>query len=154
MFKERKMTPQLLFLWVICLICASFADILCTKGKWSGNGTCVWHIVPSWVIFVPHVNIIHEIGNKTHRADMACERWTEWNQYMSPQLRWSGGIIYYNNNNKKTADNDPTGRNFLEILTHWGRVMHICICNLTIIGSENGLSPGGRQAIIWTNDGI
>ena len=26
--------------------------------------------------------------------------------------------------------------------------------NLTIIGSDNGLSPGRRQAIIWTNDGI
>ena len=38
-----------------------------------------------------------------------------------------------------------------ENLTHWGRVMHICINNLTIIGSDNGLSPGWRQAIIWTN---
>ena len=36
----------------------------------------------------------------------------------------------------------------------WGRVEHICISNLTIIGSDNGLSPGRRQAIIWTNDGI
>ena len=38
--------------------------------------------------------------------------------------------------------------------THWGRVMHICINKLTIIGSDNGLSPGRRQAIIWTNAGI
>ena len=29
--------------------------------------------------------------------------------------------------------------------------MHICIGNLTIIGSDNGLSPVRRQAIIWTN---
>ena len=29
--------------------------------------------------------------------------------------------------------------------------MHICICNLTIIGLDNGLSPGRCQAIIWTN---
>ena len=36
-------------------------------------------------------------------------------------------------------------------LTHWGRVTHICVSKLTIIGSENGLSPGRRQAIIWTN---
>ena len=28
---------------------------------------------------------------------------------------------------------------------------HICVCKLNIIGSENGLSPGRRQAIIWTN---
>ena len=39
-------------------------------------------------------------------------------------------------------------------LTHWGRVTHICVSKLTIIGSDNGLSPGRRQAIIWTNDGI
>ena len=29
--------------------------------------------------------------------------------------------------------------------------MHICIGNLTIIGSDNGLSPDLHQAIIWTN---
>ena len=38
--------------------------------------------------------------------------------------------------------------------THWGRVTHICVSKLTTIGSDNGLSPGRRQAIIWTNDGI
>ena len=36
-------------------------------------------------------------------------------------------------------------------LTHWGRVTHLCVSELTIIGSDNGLSPGRRQAIIWTN---
>ena len=39
-------------------------------------------------------------------------------------------------------------------LTHWGGVTHICVGKLTIIGSDNGLSPGRRQAIIWTNAGI
>ena len=39
-------------------------------------------------------------------------------------------------------------------LTHWGRVTHICVSKLTIIGSENGLTPGRHQAIIWTNAGI
>ena len=36
-------------------------------------------------------------------------------------------------------------------LTHWGRVTHICVSKLTTIGSDNGLSPDRRQAIIWTN---
>ena len=40
------------------------------------------------------------------------------------------------------------------MLTHWGRVTHICVGKLTIIGSDNGLSPERRQAIIWTNAGI
>ena len=39
-------------------------------------------------------------------------------------------------------------------LTHWGRVTHICVSKLTSIGSDNSLSPGRRQAIIWTNTGI
>ena len=38
-------------------------------------------------------------------------------------------------------------------LTHWGRVTHICVSDLTSIGSDNDLSPGRRQAIIWTNTG-
>ena len=42
----------------------------------------------------------------------------------------------------------------LDYLTHWGRVTHICVNKLTIIASDNGLSPGRRQAIIWTSAGI
>ena len=40
------------------------------------------------------------------------------------------------------------------VLTHWSRVTHICVGKLTIIGSDNGLSPERRQAIIWTDAGI
>ena len=39
-------------------------------------------------------------------------------------------------------------------LTHWGRVTHKCVGKQTIIGSDNDLLPGRRQAIIWTNAGI
>ena len=39
-------------------------------------------------------------------------------------------------------------------LNHRGPVTHICASKLTIIGSDNALSPGRRQAIIWTNAGI
>ena len=40
------------------------------------------------------------------------------------------------------------------ILTHWGRLTHICASKLTIIGSYNGLSPDRLQAIIWTKAGM
>ena len=40
------------------------------------------------------------------------------------------------------------------LLTHWGGVTHICVSKLITIVSDNGLSPGRRQAIIWTNAGI
>ena len=39
-------------------------------------------------------------------------------------------------------------------LTHYGRVTHICVDNLTTIGSDNGFAPGRRQAIIGSNAGI
>ena len=40
------------------------------------------------------------------------------------------------------------------MLTHWGQLTHICVRKLTIIGTDNGLSPGRRQAIIWNNAAI
>ena len=39
-------------------------------------------------------------------------------------------------------------------LSHWGRATHICQSKLTIIASDNGLSPGRRLAIILNNAGI
>ena len=33
-------------------------------------------------------------------------------------------------------------------LIHWGRVMNKCVSYLNIIGSDNGLSPERRQAIV------
>ena len=39
-------------------------------------------------------------------------------------------------------------------LTHWGQETYICISEYANIGSDNGLSPIRRQAIIWTNVGI
>ena len=49
---------------------------------------------------------------------------------------------------------NPSTAETVITLTHWGRVTHIWINKLTIIGSNNGLSPGWRQTIIWTNAGI
>ena len=46
------------------------------------------------------------------------------------------------------------GISVIKRLTHWGRVTHIFVNKLTNIGSDNVLSPGRRQAIIWTNAGI
>ena len=39
-------------------------------------------------------------------------------------------------------------------LTYWGRLTRIGVSKLTIKASDNGLSPGRRQAIIWTSAGI
>ena len=58
-------------------------------------------------------------------------------------------IIYwtvFHANTKKT--------HWSSLLTHWGQATHICVSKLTIIGSNNGLSPDRRQAIIWINAGL
>ena len=39
-------------------------------------------------------------------------------------------------------------------LTHWGHVTHRWVTKLTINDSDNGLSPGRRQAVICTDAGI
>ena len=38
-------------------------------------------------------------------------------------------------------------------ISHWDQVTYICVSKLTIIGSNNDLPPGRRQAFIWTNAG-
>ena len=39
-------------------------------------------------------------------------------------------------------------------LIYQGQVTHIYVSKITIIGSDNDMSPGRRQAIIWINAGI
>ena len=39
-------------------------------------------------------------------------------------------------------------------LIHWGWVLHIYVSKPTIIGSDNDLSPGRHQAIIWAKAGL
>ena len=53
-----------------------------------------------------------------------------------------------------SVSDKPSYLRYNDILTHWGRVTHMCVDKLTIICSNNGLSPGRRQAIIQTNAGI
>ena len=64
--------------------------------------------------------------------------WSQWKWWKATVLTLSYRV-----------PNRPT-----DALTHWGRVTHICVSKLTIIVSDNGLSPGRRQAIIWTSAGI
>ena len=58
------------------------------------------------------------------------------------------------NNSEVFSWHCPRGKILGPPLTHWGRLTHICVGKPTTIGSDNGLSPGRRQAIIWTNAGI
>ena len=64
-------------------------------------------------------------------------------------LSW---VIYHSLASELTAVATEAG--MTDDISHWGRVTHICVSKLTIIGSDNGLSPDRRQAIIWTNAGL
>ena len=66
----------------------------------------------------------------------------------------SASIIFWKNMMNIFQNNDGCIDIEQKDPQHWGRVTHICVSKLTTIGSDNGLSPGQRQAIIWTNAGI
>ena len=95
-------------------------------------------------------------------APTACRQgWGCWCPYMQRDLKDISNTIKHKNrlippSTKKIISFISMKVSYLPrcTLTHWGQVTHICISKLTIIGSDNGLSPGRRQAIIWTNDGI
>ena len=60
----------------------------------------------------------------------------------------------YNERQTRRQNRSTNWSELSSSLTYWGRLTHICVSKLTIIGSDNGLLPGRRQAIIWTNAGI
>ena len=64
--------------------------------------------------------------------------------------------FHANTKGKRAADIERHQNrwHYNEWFTHWSRVTYICVGNLAIIGSESGLFPCRRQAIIWTNAGI
>ena len=70
------------------------------------------------------------------------------------QSYFPSGQWVKDNQHPRVTDPLKPGDACIHHLTHWGRVTHKCVSKLAIIGSDNGLSPGRRQAIIWTNAGI
>ena len=66
-------------------------------------------------------------------------------------FEWLVSILKYRVRSKKYAHVSMSIMFWCSKVPHGGRVTHICVGNLTIIGPDNGLSRGRRQAIIWTN---
>ena len=121
------------------LIWADFTHIL--PGYFINRGAhdcpstsdATWMDMGKYIIWPQQGQMIHQKQNKTKAYLIT---YTATMCVLSMTLIWT----------------DLTGSSLW--LTHWGRVMHICISNITIIGSDDGLSPGRCQAIIWTNAGI
>ena len=97
----------------------------------------------------PHTNWLHFKQKILHCESSYCSYHIGLRKLVTPlpplqTKKWSQRTVFV-----RTLPEDLGGP-----LTHWGRVTHICVGNLTIIGSDNGLSPERRQAIIWTDAGI
>ena len=73
----------------------------------------------------------------------------KWRPFVSASLCWLCHLCLTSSKLVRVTPYFPCQS--LVPLTHWGRATHICVGKLTIIGSDNGLSPGQHQAIIWTN---
>ena len=60
------------------------------------------------------------------------------------------------NNRFYLVYSEHSGEIIIDIFTfhRTGRMVHICFIKLSIIVSDNGLSPGRHLAIIWTNAGM
>ena len=71
------------------------------------------------------------------------EVFTSWYHFREWTMIWVS-ISWYHFREWISIDRTQRNQNIVTIisLTHWGRVTHICVSELTIIGSDNGLSPG------------
>ena len=81
-------------------------------------------------------------GDLRYFSLSALFKWTPSEHLLVDTLKIITQYIYQRIINKSFAD---------KISTHRGRVTHICVGKLSIIASDNGVSPGRHQAIIWTN---
>ena len=81
--------------------------------------------------------------------DIVADMWTYiWNHRLLIELK-NISIFADTSRSPDKQDICRQSENQVQVpLTHWGRVTHICVSKLTSIGSDNGLSPGRRQAII------
>ena len=90
----------------------------------------------------PHVKCVVKSKENSHKAST-----------LSNEQTWDRALckFIFHLTMATTISHQDHGQSIILKLTHWGQVTHIWIGKLTIIGSDNGLSPGRRQAIILTN---
>ena len=88
--------------------------------------------------------------NQQTRCEKKCMKARSWHKKVNAtfnlQELWCDFVLV----KKIIIDIEKLNQNETQNLTHWGRVTHICVSKLTIIGLDNGLSPDRRQAIIWS----
>ena len=94
---------------------------------------------------------------------LSLTQWRNFHQLSNISMSVNGNCLFYaqDENTQNTYEAGCKSTLYktdkisnIDTLTHWGRVTHISVGKITIIGSDNGSSPARRQAIIWTNAGI
>ena len=142
--------------------CVSAGDITMTSSECQGNSNprqlnCLFNVITTKHQRPASLALCEGnppmIGGSPHQGPVMpktfpCHMKRHWRLFIRTELyhKWVNNVSIIMH--MKTKDYGE------HRLTHWGQVTHICVGNLTIIGSDNGLSPGRRQAIIWTNAGI
>ena len=141
------------------------------KGQWRGalmfTLICVW--ISDWINNREAGDLRRHLGHYDVTVMLRRnfgEFWVEIQMFSLAKmpLKISSGeylpFCFGLNMNEATDLNDPGDDNAVGVttvqsaLTHWGRVTHICVDDLSIIGTDNGLAPGRCQPIIWTSAGI
>ena len=69
-------------------------------------------------------------------------------------ITWSNTGLSWIGLSKMSSGNSVCHFASASMWTHWDWMTHICVSKLATTGSDNGLLPGRRQAIIWTTAGI
>ena len=95
---------------------------------------------------VSREKLLNNNGDAIKSETVLCPQWC-----INDKIMWQWMFVMF------VADKLNAHGSYYKIFhfsTHWGRVTHICVSKLTTIGSDNGLSPGRCQAIIWTSAGI
>ena len=134
------------------------------KGQWCG--ALMFSLICAWT---------KRWGNNRHGGDLRCHcahydvivmsplwfkpmvtfvNWNIWNKIQWNLIQNRKKLKKYIRNTMHEMLTTLLRPQYVNVLTHWGRATHIWVSKLTIIGSDNDLLPGQRQAIIWTNDGI
>ena len=135
--------------WSVCSWVPSVTNMPCTSNSremWSNAGNACHSLVTVTVnpALCRWVRSFHLFVLQSFKANILNHSVRLWNI-----------VIFFRSDGKMfVCGKAREVRSCFMCLTHWGRETHICVSKQIIIGSDNGLSPGRRQAIIWTNAGI
>ena len=90
---------------------------------------------------------LHGTGD---RRRIAPRKRTLWNKCTTGREIWTVLTTVLRRRGVRMVRNYCISKTVLALI-HWGRAVHICVSIVGHIGSVNGLPPGRRQSIIWTN---